>query len=305
MKNKKQKFLNIGAHGLGDCMLSLQVSRVLTNHGISHQNLISTRGEVFNPLNFIFSDFNLERISEDYSENNALLHNSNLVEEIKNKYDAEYITYNIPQLLFQNPMALKCDLIGTSPFLIKKIRLLTDKFLLKENIIYCALTSSANKYIRNDLKEIITKVAEKVPNYTVYFPYLKKWVETITYNFDQKDSFPPNVVIDDNPPFINSLDVLVKSKYCLTVDNGPSHIAYHLGIPRLLLDQEFARVAHLIRWKQDYEECVPFNLSPEEISSVVYNNIYYPFTTGMDRKIMLQLIRANQTNWNQIFGITF
>ena len=46
--------INIGAHGIGDCILSLQISSILHSHNVEHINLISSSQEVFEALNFIF-----------------------------------------------------------------------------------------------------------------------------------------------------------------------------------------------------------------------------------------------------------
>ena len=50
------QLINIGGHGLGDCILSLQISYLLKERYIKHTNLISTRNDVYKALWYIFSN---------------------------------------------------------------------------------------------------------------------------------------------------------------------------------------------------------------------------------------------------------
>jgi hypothetical protein len=61
----------------------------------------------------------------------------------------------------------------------------------------------------------------------------------------------------------------------------------------------------MIRWKEDFEECLPIYLDKESIAKVVYNNITIPQTTMIDRKILLDLINKGYNNWKDIFYFKF
>ena len=128
------KLINIGGHGLGDCILSLQISYLLKSKNIPHDNLISTRDEVYKPLWYVFgNEFDLEQIDQKYANDNALLKNELILNELKNNYGSN-ITYNVPDLLFKHPLAFKYEEYGLNPQVIKKTRTLT-KHKIKNNIM--------------------------------------------------------------------------------------------------------------------------------------------------------------------------
>jgi hypothetical protein len=299
--------LNIGGHGLGDCILSLQISDFLSKLNIEHKNLLSTRNEIFNPLKYLFENkFDLNQINEKITENNFIIDNYELQEDLKKKHNATEIIYNVPDLLFKNPLAFNYQKYYLSPQIIKKQRLLLDEGSKqkKENIIYCGLATSTENYVYYDIAQLIQKLAQALPNYKIYFPLLTKWDKPINNlgNFDI--NFPQNVVIDKDPKFENSLEILKQSIYGIFTCNGPSHIAYHLGVPRLILDPQFGKLPWIARWKEDYEECVPIDTAINEILAIVVNNILIPQTQMFDRKFIPSLgvggSNAPNLNWGQI-----
>ena len=297
-----ETLINIGGHGLGDCLLSLQISYHLKANNIDHINLISTRNEVFDPLYSIFGkEFKLIQIDEKYAHENAILMNDSLLNEIRNTYNSSSITYNVPDLLFLNKFAFDYSKYNLSPQIIKKTRTLINYDTKKENIIYCGLCSSTDGYIYNNIPLLLFRLAEFLPNHQIYFPLINKWDKEITNlgNFDI--SFPDNVFIDKNPDFSNSLKWLQKSCYGIFTCNGPSHIAYHLGISRLILDPQFYKIPWMARWKEDYEDCIPIEIDVNNIAKLVFTNINYPQTKMIDNKIILNLIQQNQTDWKNIF----
>jgi len=294
--------INIGGHGLGDCLLSLQISYYLKLKNIPHINLISTRNEVFEPLYSIFGkEFQLIRIDEKYSHNNRILSDDSLLNEIKETYKSTNITYNVPDLLFLNELAFDYSKYNLSPQLIKKTRTLINSNINRKNIIYCGLCSSTEGYVYNNIPILLSRLAEFLPNHQIYFPLINKWDKEINNLGNFNVSFPDNVFIDKNPFFSDSLQWLEKSCYGIFTCNGPSHIAYHLGIPRLVLDPQFYRIPWMARWKEDYEDCIPINTDYNQICRVVCSNIKYPQTKMIDSKIILELIQKNQDNWKDIF----
>jgi len=297
--------INIGGHGFGDCILSLQISYLLKDRNIIHKNLISTRDEVYKPLSYIFkNEFNLEQIDQRYANDNLLLKDLQILSELKNKY-GEKITYNVPDLLFKHPLAFKYEEYGLNPQLIKKTRTLVKHFTKKEQIIYCGLCSTTDGYVYKDIPGLIKMIGEYLQDYTIYFPLIKNWDKEINNLGDFSINFPPNVFIHENPSFQESLDYLTKSCYGLFTCNGPSHVAYQLGIPRLVLDPQYGKIPWIIRWKEDFEECLPISLDKESITKVIYNNIRMPQTTMLDRKIILDLINKGYNNWNEILYFKF
>lgn len=299
------KLINIGGHGLGDCILSLQISYLLKNKNIAHDNLISTRDDVYKPLWYVFAnEFDLKKIDEKFANDNLILKDESTLNELKNEYGLN-ITYNVPDLLFKHPLAFDYEKYGLNPQLIKRTRTLTKHFSKKEKIIYCGLCSTTEGYVYKDIPGLIKSIAEYLPGYMIYFPMIKSWDREINNLGDFSISFPPNVFIHENPSFEDSLDYLIKSIYGVFTCNGPSHIAYQLGMPRLILDPQYGRIPWMIRWKEDFEECLPISLDKESIAKVVYQNIAVPQTTMLDRKIILDLLNKGYNNWNDILYFKF
>lgn len=297
--------LNLGGHGLGDCILSLQISSLLTAQNIEHVNCISTRNQVFEPLNYVFGkQFQLYQVDECVTENNNIVLDQKLQQQLKKEFSCEDLTYNVPDLLFHHPLALDFDKYNLNSQLIKKHRVLINSQNKKENIIYCGLATSTEGYLYNDIQNLLISLANALPKYQIYFPNIKTWDKEINMgNFNIQ--FPKNVYIDGDPKFEDSLDILLKSKYGIFTCNGPSHIAYQLGIPRLILDPQFNKLPWITRWKEDYEECIPINTPQNEISKLVFHNIQSPETTLIDRKAILNLIKNEFTDWKRIFYLKF
>jgi hypothetical protein len=300
------QLINIGGHGLGDCILSLQISHLLKQKQIKHTTLISTRDQIYKPLYHIFSnELDLNQIDQKYANDNALLHNQDYIKEIASIHNSDNITYNVPDLLFRNPLAFKYNDYGLNPQLIKKTRILSHLFNTKENIIYCGLLTTTKGYTYHNIPLLLRSLAEHLPNYIIYFPKIKTWDKDLDYTGNFNAEFPSNVWIDDNPQFEKSLDVLTKSKYGIFTCNGPSHIAYQIGIPRLILDPQFNKIPWMARWKEDYEECIDINTECNDITALVVNNINNPETLLVDRKILLNLLKNGYNSWKDIFYLKY
>ena len=156
-----------------------------------------------------------------------------------------------------------------------------------------------------NIPELLKLIAQKLPNYQIYFPKLKSWDKDIVHIGDFNISLPNNVFIDEDPNFNDSLDILCKSEYGIFTCNGPSHIAYQLGVPRLILDPQFNKIPWISRWKEDNEECIDINTSTELVSNIVLHNIENPETLLVDRKIILYLITNGYNNWKEIFLLKY
>jgi hypothetical protein len=298
--------INIGGHGLGDCILALQISYLLKCKCIKHKTLISTRNEVYNPLWHIFSnELDFQHIDNKYAHENTLLNSQEYYNELVKTYHSDYITYNVPDLLFRNPLAFNYTEYGLNPQLIKKTRILSHHFSYKEKIIYCGLTTSTDGYMYKNIPILLKSLAEHLPDYTIYFPKVKSWDKDINYIGAFDIQFPPNVYIHDNPNFEDSLDYLTKSCYGIFTCNGPSHVAYQIGIPRLILDPQFDKIPWMSRWKEDYEECIPLNTEYNDIVKLITNNIRNPETTLIDRKKLLELLKNGYNNWRDIFYLKY
>jgi hypothetical protein len=197
-------------------------------------------------------------------------------------------------------LALNFEKYGINPQLIKKTRTLLNRSIKKEKIIYCGLCSNTKGYLYNNIPALLIELAIKLPEYKIYFPYVTHWIRDIEYTGDFNQIFPDNVFIDKNPKFKDSMEFLINSSYGIFTCNGPSHVAYHLGIPRIILDPQFHRIPWMTRWKEDFEECIPINTSIQDLSNLAYHNIKCPQTTMIDRKIIMNLIQKGYNNWSEI-----
>jgi hypothetical protein len=298
--------LNIGAHGIGDCILSLQISHFLKLKGVKHTNLISARKEVFNPLSYFFkNDFDLQKIDEKYSHENGIISNPLLLEEIKMDFNGDDVTYNVPDLLFRNPLSLDCKKHELNIQLIKKTRTIPHRFIGREKLIYCGLCSTTDGYVYKNIPLLIKVLAEFLPDYTIYFPLIKEWDRKIDNLGNFNINFPTNVLIHQNPTFEESLDFLKRSYYGVFTCNGPSHLAYQLGVPRLVLDPQFNKIPWMSRWKEDYEECIDINTQYSDIVNIIVANVRNPETILIDRKKLLELIKNGYNNWKNVFLLKY
>lgn len=302
MNKKTNILLNVGGHGLGDCLLSLQISYLLLQKQVPHINLLSTRKEIFEIINFLYSDLlpSIDHIDPSFTDQEALEKKEEIVEHLYQKYNSKNITYNIPNLLFKNKFAFKNDEFNLSYQTIQQTRTLINKKQPNNNIIYCALVSTTSGYLYRDIPLLLKKIASLLPDYTIYFPFVKHWLKEINYNGNFSD-MPSNVWIDTDPDFKKSIEILSTSNYCISTCNGPSHLAYHFGIPRLVLDPVFMRVPWMSRWKEDYLECISINSNENLIAQIIYHNIKYPYTTLIDRKILADHISQGYNKWSELF----
>lgn len=281
-----KKILIIGSHGVGDCLLSIQCAYFLRLKGISVDIKISARNEIFNVLKELFPDFNINQIHERYGEDNKILHNNLLLEEVTKGYNEFY--YIIPDLLYRNPYAFDFKKYNTTPEIIRSIRTLLKEKTESEKIIYCGLNMFLESRMHPDIKGLLNKLAEILPDYNVYFPHITKWNNKELIYKDNFENMEKNVIIDTRNNFSESLKVLKKSQYFICGDNGVSHISYHLGINGILLDDFCNNMKWISRWRDDAGySSIPLSTSPLNIARIVKTNLEIPQTTLLPRRILL------------------
>jgi hypothetical protein len=285
-----ENILVIGGHGAGDCILSLQCA-----HYVPHSNFeifLSARDEVFRAIQHCFSSvYYLKQIDEKYGENNNILNKPEWMEELGRGYDEVY--YVIPDLLFRNPYAFDFKKYRVHPQVVKQTRLLVAE-AAQESIVYLGLMTTTPGYLYQDLPKLVVEVAKALPNHTIYLPWIEKWANENTNLPQLPASLPGNVFVDTNPEFTDSLEWLRKSCYFVGTCNGPSHIAYQYGIPRLILDPQFNRLPWIARWKEDYSECIPIQYQVNQVVEVIKTNIETPQTCLIPR---MHVLTHSPCNW--------
>jgi hypothetical protein len=187
----------------------------------------------------------------------------------------------IPDLLFGNPHAFDYQRYNTHPQIIKSKRLLTHRGA-PTNQIYLGLTSSTEGYVYQDVTGLAVGLAEALPDYHILLPSISQWAGKEVAPFKVENP-PANLTIIQDGSFESAIENLRHSCYFVGTDNGPSHLAYHYGIPRLILDPQFIRLPWVARWKEDITECVPIEIPPKMAIQTVVTNLAIPQTCLIPR----------------------
>ena len=239
----------------------------------------------------------MRNIPEWQTQNDKLLHDESIINEIKewvgNKNSQVY--YVCPDLLYRNKYSFDYNKFNTNPLTIKSTRLLTHK-LKQENIIALCLNTSTYGYSYQLTQELILRLSE-LKNYQIYVPEINTWAgHKISLNID-KSKFPENVIVDSNPDFVESLKMVARSKVCICSDCGTSHLSFHLGQIRVLLDPWFgfsrSTLAHQVRWRENIEDSIPINTPPDKIFQLINVLLETPQTQLLPKNIVLNNIECD------------
>lgn len=71
------------------------------------------------------------------------------------------------------------------------------------------------------------------------------------------------------------------SDYFVGIDSSMAHIAYHIGIPRIVLQQHHNSPFHLVRYHEDVCDDMSLESSPEQIANRVLLNLKDPLTENI------------------------
>lgn len=275
-----RKVLIVGGHGLGDCLLSLQCACYVKQAGDECTVELYTRDEVFNPIASIFGHlFNLKQNKGELD-----LTSIETIDTALHLYNDVY--YAIPDWLFSNPSAFDWKKYHTNPQIIKTTRLLADQHR-NNGVIYLGLMTSTQGYLYDDVEALAVNLATVFPQYSIYLPLITSWAGHSIKEFNFPSDTPKNLIIEKDPNFEVSLSVLRDSIYFVGTDNGPSHIAYHFGVPRLILDPQYNKLPWMARWKEDPTESIPITSSWPEVVRLVSKNLNQPETLLIPRAAVL------------------
>lgn len=280
----------ICAHGIGDAILGMQCASFVDLHGDEFCEVIACcRDEVFNVLRCAFGEDYYPRLiqhpeKEKWGEDNWILKNPGELEKCKS---LEKVYYVIPDLLHRNPFAFDWRRYKVSPQTIKSTRLLTDRWEPKKRI-YVGLASSHPDYQFSKLPELLYALGANFPDYEIYYPNLQRWNgKPLPYGaLTPIEKYPDNVVIDSECVTENVVEKLRTSDYGIFVDNGFSHLAYQIGVPRLVLDHHYGNILFESRWRENNEDYIPYTEKIDEILSVVYNNLTEPATLLINKNYL-------------------
>jgi len=294
-----------GGDGIGGLLSTFQCAYFVKQAKIFHEVDVSIRQDSGEVLKYLFDDqFNLRIQPEEYSHNHKIIFDKNLRESIFPETKDENFYYICPDLLHRNPFGFDFRRFNVNLQTLKSTRLLTHRFK-PENIIYLGLISSTPGYSYANVRRLIFELSARFKNYTIYCPILDSWAGKDICVLDTRAALPSNVIIDKNPNFVESIKWLEKSELVFCLDNGISHISYHLGNARIFLDP-YSQIhqnncAMHVRWRETLEDSVSMDFAPEYLAdlartiidtpqtmlinkSFVINNLQYDFSRLMNFK---------------------
>lgn len=289
----KVKFIT--SAGIGDALQAFSCAHYVQNKGNSVDVDICARTEVFNPLNEIFKDkFNIKQISEAFVQDYQLEKNIELWNKLTLGYDEAYFV--LPDTLFRNPHKFDYKKYNLNLSQIKNTKLLLDKWN-PEKICYLGLLSTTAGYTYPFISELIAFLCQQNPDWKFYLAQNVNWDGKLIH-IDIKN-IPKNLIIENNPSFIQSFEWLCKSSLAIVGDNGISHLAYHLGIERVLLDPQWNRFPWIIRWREDYSESLPITTSAIDVAKIIKNLLNNELSRLIPRKLLLDRLLQGDINYSQ------
>lgn len=279
--------------GVGGGLWGGKVAYFIKQAGDFVEILYSSRDETFRPFKYLLGDvYPLIQIPEDVQ--NKIVNDEELFFSYKGDYDECYIV--IPDHLYRHKHSFDYKKYNTHPQTIQSHRLFLDRWK-PEKIIYIGLISSTPEYVYNFIPTVIKFLAQELPDYIIYFNNVTKWAGKKLDN-GNFENLPSNVFYFENQDFIESLDWLSRSCYCLCVDNGIAHLAHSFGIIRLLLSKrlDFNGLPWISRWYEDLNECISYDYSPKEIAKLVQININISQTALIPRQYVIDNLNCK---WNE------
>jgi hypothetical protein len=289
-----------GGDGIGGLINGFQVAHFLKEKGkrdlYNVDVKVSASDKVYQSLEYLFSDkFNMEQLPIQYSQNHRLLSDSVLWSELKAGYDS--LEYICPDLTYKYFDYKKYHVL---PNTVRGVRLLTHKFR-PQNQIYLALNTTTVNYNYKHVHSLLLLLSGFLPDFTIHLPVLDTWSGLEVKKMELPERLPDNVVVHKNPEMTDQLDILSKCIGCICLDNGMSHVSYHLGQIRILLDPHFAGdLAWKIRWREDLADSIDMTTSPATVARLMTINVSCPETQLLTKREVIDVISTkNLFDWKQ------
>ncbi len=272
----------IANDGIGGILQGFNIAHYVKLAGNEVDVALAVRDDVFFPLKYLFGDqFKISLLPEEWA--NKIEKDENIWAEVSAGYDETF--FFEPDLLHLNKHAFDYKKYNISLNTIKQTRLLQHKHK-PEKIIYIATNTSTPEYHYAYTPILIKFIAEMLPDYQIYYNNVIKWAG---HNLDNGDfsNLPSNVLYFKDQSFEESLGYLYRSCYCLSVDNGISHISHSLSQNRTVISNRFNNLEGqkwVARWLENTDECISYNHSPISIAQLIKLNIELPQTTLIPRE---------------------
>jgi hypothetical protein len=290
-KNKLMKVALITTDGIGSSIHGINCKYFIENNSYDSVKVFYPSDEnKAQAIRYLHPEVMI--IPEEYQYNHNFIKDASYIERFKMKYgNYDKYYYYSPDLLFNHKYAFDYKRYNVSPETIKQHKGLT-KLFKPEKCIYVGLTTSTPGYTYNYIKELLINLSERLPDREIFFPAIKKWAG-VDLDYSYLTGLPENVTIANNPNIVDSIKKLCKSEYGIYTCNGPSHIAYSLGQPRIVIDPQYFKLPWLARFKETGEHCIPFDTPPAEVGKIVELNIREPISLLFDRKFLFNIVDAD------------
>lgn len=277
----------VAAGGIGDQLLAFQCASFIRQKYVPIYSC--SRDEVYEPLkHFFYQNKPVIQVGADLGENNLFLDlypNPSERADIKKIQTFDKVYYVTPDGMFCNPMAFDLARHRANPKAIVTKRLLLRRWKPVKRV-FCGLSTVEAYKSYKDVGALLGALATRLPEYEIVAPFIRKWGNSST-NAPELAGLPHNVNVLYNADWITVCNYLESSAYGVFIDNGLSHLAYHLGMPRLILDAVIDNIPFIARWREDAGESIPVDTDFKEVARVVETGIRLPQSNLVDRKYVL------------------
>lgn len=286
------KVLTLLSGGIGDILTGISCAYILKQKGIPVEILLCARDEVAEIVIYcfggIFQNLRQHHLKSKWGDDNWILNNLDELKPLREKYKEIY--YITPDLLFRNPLAFDFKKYDVSLQTLTTQKLLAPSWKPTKSI-YVGLISSTPGYTYRNIPELVFQLGLTFPNHTIHCPIVSKWAGHDIFMGKFDHGYTENVKLYRDPDFKSQLDIMRTCEYAIVGDNGPSHVLYSLGCPRLLLDPRFfftpESLAWVARWRETISDSIPIEVNVEDIVEIVKANILIPQTQLIPRFSML------------------
>lgn len=281
--------------GIGDCILAYQAASYVQKHSDNFPYIfLCARKEVVEPLNHIFRTKLWPTFwinEEKHWDIDNLIKDQTFLENLRKDYKEVYVV--LPDVLFTGKYAFDWKKYRVNLKTLTQTRLLTHFWKPKKQI-YCALSTSTGGYSYSETHLLLKYLDDILPKeYIVRRPILKKWAGMELYPTSTTINYSSRIQLIESPDIKTEIDELRQSEYCVCLDNGPSHLAYQFGIPRLLLDPRMGQFPWVARWREDVSESIVITTPSKMIANLVKINIEIPQTQLLPKQFILNNMNSD------------
>lgn len=288
--------------GIGDACSAFVAASIIRQHQDVTIFCIA-RDDVWEVIDNLFKTYNPQRLPESLAENifGYLKHGGNKeIDEIKSLYNNIICCW--PDECYTSSYAFNYQEYGYTIQRLKEIRLLTGQST-QSDLIYVNLNSSTPEYQVKDPRKIIEAISLANPHKRIFLPIISTWAnKKLDYwNVQVSDMHNfLNVIIKQDPPFLECLEYLKEASYVVTIDSGIYHLAHHFGKRMLLLDYRESELEPpwgmpwLVRWRYNLHDTISQDSRPATIGAIIRENLSVEQSQLLPRNMVQHLLGYTQ-----------